>query len=278
MTQHLHDIHPLEQLQRTRTQKLLKAVTSYYAFTLLIAAAFAYLFGWLADEVMEQEWFIPNSSILLRIHFYRSPVLDRLAFDITWLGSSGGIITLSVLVVAGLWMLRRYVDLGTYAAVMIGASVMVLTLKVLFHQARPQVFPPLVHESNYSFPSGHSLTSFAVWGFMAWWVVSIEPREAWRWVLGLLSLCVAALVALSRLYLGVHWPTDVLAGMFLAFGWVALCITGHRWLTRHARRERREQLHEAWLARRTSRSSPRSQTLHKESQPRPPVTLSGRQP
>lgn len=241
--------NPIEQLPRRRAEKLLTLITSYYFIALAIGAAFACLFGWLADEVTENEFGVDNTAILLHIHAHQSPVLDRIAFSFTWIGSPTGIVLISLLIVYGLWIMKRYVDLGTYAAVLIGASVMVVTFKLFFHQLRPQVFPPLVHETNFSFPSGHSLTSFAVWGFVAWWIVSLDPKQIWRWLLGLLSVLVAALVALSRLYLGVHWPTDVLAGFFLGFGWVATCALGHRWLTRHARRERRNQLHEKRLAR-----------------------------
>ncbi len=247
MTANVEQHHPIEQLTTRRVERLLKILTSYYFIALAIGASFAYLFGWLADEVTENEFGVDNAAILLHIHSFRTPMLDRFAFDLTFLGSALGIIILSALIIGGLWLLKRYVEIGMYAAVLIGASVMVVTLKLFFHQLRPQVFPPLVHETSYSFPSGHSLTSFAVWGFVAWWIVSLDPKQLWRWLLGLLSVMVAALVALSRLYLGVHWPTDVLAGFFLGFGWVAVCALGHRWLTRHARQERREQLYQRRL-------------------------------
>ncbi len=241
----LHPHHPLEELPRTRVQKLVRAVTSYYFIVLVVAIGFAYLFGWLADEVNENEFGGVNRAILLTIHAYRSAALDRLALDATWLGSFYGVALIAASLVLGLWILKRYVDLGTLAAVLIGASAMDITLKLFFHQARPQVFPPLIQETNYSFPSGHSLISFALWGFFAWWIVSMGAREIWRWMLALLGILIAVMVAVSRLYLGVHWPTDVLAGLFLGFGWVAVCAFGHRWLTRQARRDRKSQLHEA---------------------------------
>ena len=241
--------HHSERLTPERSERLLKIITSYYFSALAVGATFAYLFGWLADEVTENEFGVNNTAILLHIHAYRNGLLDRLAFSLTYLGSAYGIVIISLCIIGALWLLKKYVDIGMYAAVLIGASVMVLTFKLFFHQLRPQVFPPLVHETNYSFPSGHSLTSFAVWGFVAWWIVSHGPRQVWRWLLGVLCVLVAAMVALSRLYLGVHWPTDVLAGFFLGFGWVAVCAVGHRWLTRHARRERRELLQQRQRAR-----------------------------
>ena len=246
---HLHQLHPIEAIPPSRAQKLLKAITSYYAVALAIAVSCAWLFGWLADEVLEHEFISLNTSILLAIHAHRSPVLDELAITITNVGSPIGIAVIGVLLTASLLLMKRYVDLGTFAVILIGAAILVFSFKLLFHQVRPRVFEPLVPEGDFSFPSGHSLTSFAVWGFFAWWIVSLDARAVWRWILGALGLVISMLVALSRLYIGVHWPTDVLAGMLLAFSWIGVCVTGQRWLTRHARRERRKQLHHHTLRR-----------------------------
>jgi undecaprenyl-diphosphatase len=64
-----------------------------------------------------------------------------------------------------------------------------------------------------------------------------DPKAPWRWLVGALCLAVAACVALSRLYLGVHWPTDVLAGLIVATFWVTACLSAQRWAL--ARRSRR---------------------------------------
>jgi membrane-associated phospholipid phosphatase len=236
---HLHLHHPIETLPRSRVEKLLKALTSYYTIALAIAIIFAWLFGWLADEVLEREFTSINTAILLNIHAHHTPVLDNLALTITSIGSPIGIVIIGIIFISSLLLMKRYVDLGTFAVVLIGSAVLQLTFKLLFHQVRPRVFEPLVVENDFSFPSGHSLTSFAIWGFFAWWIISLNARIVWRWVLGALGLSIGFLVALSRLYAGVHWPTDVLAGMLLAFAWIGICVTGQRWLTRHARRERR---------------------------------------
>jgi membrane-associated phospholipid phosphatase len=235
-----HEQHPIEQLSPSRTQKLLKAITSLYAIALAIAIGCAVAFGWLADEVLEHEFVKVNTAILLGIHAHDTPTLDRIALMITNLGSVYGIAILGLLLATGLLLSKRYVDFMTLLAVLIGAGVLVGTFKLLFHQARPQVFVPLAPEHDYSFPSGHSLSSFCLWGFFAWWIVSMGHRDVWRWLLAILGLSIAVLVALSRLYIGVHWPTDVIAGMLLAFMWIAVCVVGQHWLTRHARREKRQ--------------------------------------
>src|ERR1051326_5470132 len=120
-----HHPHPIEKLPRSRVQKLLRALTSYYGIAILIAIGCAYVFGWLADEVAEGEMWNINSSILLSIHSHRSITFDQLAFAITWLGSTSGVMVIGAFFVGSLLLLRRYVDLATFTAVLIGASLMV---------------------------------------------------------------------------------------------------------------------------------------------------------
>src|SRR5579872_5402869 len=114
MSRESHDQHILEQLPPTRAQKLLKIITSYYFIALVIGACFSWLFGWLADEVTDNEFGVDNTAILLNIHAHRSALFDRIAFGFTWLGSPGGIVLISILIISGLWMLKRHVDMGMY--------------------------------------------------------------------------------------------------------------------------------------------------------------------
>ncbi|MEO5931038.1 MAG: phosphatase PAP2 family protein, partial [Candidatus Kapaibacterium sp.] len=81
-----------------------------------------------------------------------------------------------------------------------------------------------------------SLISFCFWGFVAVWLLHQGATEVWRWFVAIPLLLIPAMVALSRLYLGVHWPTDVLAGMLIAAFWIAACFLGQRWFI--SRRER----------------------------------------
>jgi len=221
----------------SRRQRLLQRIGSFYGISFGIAMLMLSLFSWLAQEVLEQEFAEVNRAILLWIHSFTSPTLTTLAFAFTGLGSVIGVVVLALCFGMLLLRMRHYWDMVVLAVVLIGGALLVFVLKNVFQQIRPDVFTPLAVELNFSFPSGHSLISFCFWGFFSAWLIRQNPRELWRWIAGMLGLAMAALVALSRLYLGVHWPTDVLAGMLVATFWVTACLSGHRWLTdRRARR------------------------------------------
>lgn len=226
-----------QRLPRRRRAVLLELVTSFYGVALLLAAGALWLFGWLASEVLEQEMVGLNSAVLLWIHGHATPGLESLAFFLSWLGSFYGSTIVVLLFGGALLMRRRTIDVFALAAIVGGATVLTYTLKEVFRQVRPQVFPPLAIETSFSFPSGHSLTSFCLWGFIAAWIVMQAPRELWRWAAAAAAVGVAVMIAASRMYLGVHWPTDVTAGMLIAIFWVAVCVSGQRWLM--ARRTRR---------------------------------------
>jgi undecaprenyl-diphosphatase len=224
-------------VELSRSQRLLKLLGSYYGISLGIAILTLVTFAWLADEVLEQEFAAMNRDVLLWIHGFAGPGLTSVAFAFTDLGSVLGVTILAICFGLVLIRMRHYWDAVTLLVVLTGGAVLVFVLKGVFQQIRPQVFTPYVAELNFSFPSGHSLISFAFWGYLASWLVHQDPKAPWRWLVGALCLAVAACVALSRLYLGVHWPTDVLAGLIVATFWVTACLSAQRWAL--ARRSRR---------------------------------------
>jgi len=134
---------------------------------------------------------------------------------ISKLGYLYGVIPGDVLLI-GVLALRKNLREGLFAGVaIIGSALLNMGAKHLFARARPSLWESIAPESTYSFPSGHamgSMTLAAVLVLLAW-------RTRWRWPVAVLMATFAALVGLSRIYLGVHYPSDILAGWSAALVW-----------------------------------------------------------
>lgn len=128
---------------------------------------------------------------------------------ITWLGSLealGGLVLAVALTRA--WR-RDWESLRLVAASGLLALLLRQGLKQLFHRARPELWASLP-DASYSFPSGHALSSVIIYGVMVYLISRSHPH--WRWILWAFYSVLVAMIGFSRLYLGFHWPIDVLGG------------------------------------------------------------------
>jgi undecaprenyl-diphosphatase len=154
----------------------------------------------------------------------RTPALDSVFSGVTLLGSTVAIAVFSVAVaVAVWWWWSRREAIAVAASLALGNVVLVQGLKLLADRPRPPVadsIAALPHTA--SLPSGHAFGGLFIAGLVAWIVSRAVPR--WRPAAWSLAVVVGALVGLSRVYLGVHWLTDVLAGWALAAAWLGATI------------------------------------------------------
>ena len=100
-----------------------------------------------------------------------------------------------------------------------------MLLKGIFHRQRPVFDHPLVTLLTYSFPSGHTAAATLLYGFLAAWLLTVLKRR-WHALVLLLAISMVVLVALSRVYLGAHYPSDVFAAMASSTAWLAIVLTG----------------------------------------------------
>jgi membrane-associated phospholipid phosphatase len=117
---------------------------------------------------------------------------------------------------------RRRESLGLLLA-LVGAVALTNVLKALIARPRPPEAQALFRDS--SFPSGHTMTGAAVYGFLVYLVLRDEPRRFWHWLLAVPLLVLIVSIPLSRIYLGVHWPYDTVASLALAGAWLAILVT-----------------------------------------------------
>ena len=188
-------------------------------FLLLFAGVLAplWLFAELADEVHELEEIVFDESLLRWFNAVAGPRLDSFFLVVTRIGYEYGVVPVAVLLPLVLLALRQRRE-AVFAAVAGGGSALLnMAAKHTFQRPRPALWESLAPESTFSFPSGHamgSITLMAVLVLLAW-------RTRWRWPALAGAVVFTVLVGVSRLYLGVHYPSDVLAGWAAGLAWVA---------------------------------------------------------
>ncbi|BDI19107.1 phosphatidylglycerophosphatase B [Nostoc cf. commune SO-36] len=177
----------------------------------------------LAEEVLERDAFTFDTTFLLWLHQFANPNLDNLMLFITNLGNPN-----TVIVVAGITLLllswRRYREEAKFFVLAcLGALILNTGLKLFFYKPRPELWDRLITEKSFSFPSGHALGSMVLYGFIAYELATHYPNFAK--VIYSLAVILIVAIGISRLYLGVHWPTDIIAGYGVGFLWLMICIT-----------------------------------------------------
>ena len=141
---------------------------------------------------------------------------------VTFFGSAAALVAISAVVTAALLRRRRTLDAGLVVLVLAGAEALNLILKLSFHRPRPEV--AFIHLDTYSFPSGHAMVSTAVYGVLAYLAWGhLRPGKDRRAVVAATTVLVS-LICFSRLYLGVHYLSDVLAGAAGGMFWLAVSI------------------------------------------------------
>ncbi len=171
-------------------------------------------------------------------HFLRARATrdgDRLMYVVSLLGSP---VAMSVLAIAGaawLRVRRQMIPLAGWCSAFVGASVLSVGLKQTFKRVRPEGAEAFLHGASFSFPSAHALGSLVGIGITAYLLIAFRESRA---ITRVLTACVAvagvASIGWSRLYLGVHYLSDVVAGFAAGALWLSLCIVGIEYF-RHRR-------------------------------------------
>ena len=193
------------------------------AFTsLMVAVLSLFLFAWIGDGVAHDRTAGFDLAIRNQVHAYASPPLTKVMIFISFLGGNGLTAAAILSVIAFLiFHLRR--EALWMVVTILGALVLDLSLKYAFHRPRPvPFFVPVPY--TYSFPSGHSLFSFCFYGVLAGLLTRRIQSRMGRVLIWMLATLLVAAIGLSRVYLGVHHPSDVIAGYLAASLWVSTLV------------------------------------------------------
>jgi undecaprenyl-diphosphatase len=209
-----------------------------------LAAASLVLFGQLTDEVLEGETHAFDETVLLALRRTANPSdplgpgwLEDLMRDVTALGSLG-VLSLVSLAVVGFLVLQGKRHLAVLVVVAVGGGMLVSTLtKLGFDRPRPDLVPHATQVYTASFPSGHAMMAAVTYLTLGALLARAQSRLRLKLYLIGLAATLTALVGFSRIYLGVHWPTDVLAGWTLGAAWALGCWAIALWLQARGRVE-----------------------------------------
>ncbi|MGB5809710.1 MAG: phosphatase PAP2 family protein [Polyangiales bacterium] len=188
--------------------------------SVLISAAASCLFVATASQV-EAGPIGPDAAVLQYFESARTPALTRVMLAVTWLGNSGPTIGLTLLVAAWLFFRGRTIDAWFVVIANVGSAVLSVSVKGAFARPRPpmDLVTQVTAQGGFSFPSGHALNVMVLYTSLAMVVGEFGSVDARREAIALAGMLIAVM-GVSRIYLGVHYPSDVLGGWSLGAAWI----------------------------------------------------------
>ncbi|HUP88220.1 MAG TPA: phosphatase PAP2 family protein, partial [Longimicrobiales bacterium] len=162
-----------------------------------------------------------DEAVLRWLYAHRSPTLDTVMLEITMLGE--GPVQLLVVLVAALilYQLRKRASVATLLVGLVGGTILNALLKTTFARPRPMVVVALARVHTTSFPSGHAMSSLVTYGAIAYVTGRLVPEPRLRRTTWILAAILVLAIGISRMYLGVHYPSDVIAGYIAGLAWLA---------------------------------------------------------
>ncbi len=225
----------------------LKARVSIYepavVIAFLIASLAGFLFLQLTSEMLEGETRGFDEAVLRALRHPQdlgSPIgpawLTKALTDLTSLGGVTVLTLITFLAVIYLLLIRKRITALVVLISVLGGWLISNTLKLGVARPRPDLVPHLVEVSDLSFPSGHAMLSAVTYLTLGLLLSQMQSRRAARYYFAVVAILLTLTIGLSRVYLGVHYPTDVLGGWSAGSAWACLCwLVGRRVIPEHER-------------------------------------------
>ncbi len=201
-------------------------------FGLFLAIGSAAVFIWLANEVFEGDAKIFDENVREAIHQIASSALTQFMLFVSFIGSFYVLFPASCLAVIIFLYLRWKRALALFIFTMVGEQILEPVLKAFYHRARPEAFFDYTRPDSFSFPSGHAFAALCFFGVLAWLVAARLKSVPLKILVWSLAVFLIVSIGVSRVYLGVHYPSDVIAGYLTATVWVMTIASGDLWFGR----------------------------------------------
>lgn len=208
----------------THVRSFYAAVGIFITVGAVLAIAGAWAFASLAAHVRTGATQAFDDAILRWVGTHQLPWAHMAMLQITALGT--GVVVVMVVAVAALflWLTRHKHSAALLLVTTLVGIVINSILKDVFHRDRPTIFSWGTEVFSSSFPSGHSMSAAIVYGTVAYLAARLQRHYWSRVITATIALMLILLIASSRIYLGVHYPSDTIAGMVVGFAWAAFCM------------------------------------------------------
>jgi undecaprenyl-diphosphatase len=202
----------------------------------LIAVAGTYAFARFASHVSSGRTQAFDDAVLQWVADHRSPIIEPIMLEITFLGT--GTVVMAIVAVSGLflWLTKHRYSAILLLIATLGGILLNNLLKMGFGRPRPQLFDWGTHVVSWSFPSGHAMSAAVVYGTVAYLAARLQAKHWHRVATLLCAIVLIVMIAITRLYLGVHYPSDVIAGIIIGLAWAAFCMATLEAIQVYARR------------------------------------------
>jgi undecaprenyl-diphosphatase len=200
------------------------AVGIFLIIGVLVAIAGTIGFAALAEVVREGYTQQFDTAVLRWLGAHHTPTLTTIMTEVTPLGTGIVVLTVVGVTTAFLWHTEHKHSARMLLAATAGNILLNNVLKLFFDRARPSVFEWGTHAASSSFPSGHAMSATVVYGTVAYLLARLQKHGWARAITLTLAVIMIVLICLTRLYLGVHYPSDVLGGIIFGLAWSGFCM------------------------------------------------------
>ena len=184
----------------------------------------------LHDEILKASFEQGDQAIQSWVHGFTRPMLTEMMRGLSWIGSPFALVPAVTLAAGLMWWRGLKDDAVLVMAAALGGVALDEVMKLHFKRLRPEVPWAFVHEHSFSFPSGHSVLAMVMYGVI---VYKTQDKLRSRWAKAVLmagAFLMVVGIGVSRVYLGVHYPSDVAGGYFVGAVWLAAVIGSDLWV------------------------------------------------